>query len=137
MQGRSAEAARRLVEDAAILQSCGCYAIVLESIPWRVAELITRKLEIPTIGIGAGAACDGQVLVAHDMLGLFDRFTPKFVRKYADLHAEMTRACSEFVADVKARRFPGNEHAYSMDDDEYQALCDALDGSNRSFLAAR
>ena len=86
-QGRTARAARRLLEDALILEDAGCYAVVLEAIPDRVAELISHKISIPTIGIGAGPSCDGQVLVTHDLLGLFDRFTPKFVRKYASLHA--------------------------------------------------
>jgi 3-methyl-2-oxobutanoate hydroxymethyltransferase len=128
-QGKSEEEARRLVEDAHILESAGCYAIVLESIPDRVAELITRRLRIPTIGIGAGAACDGQVLVTNDLLGLFDRFTPKFVRKYADFQADMERVFSEYAADVRARRFPAPEHTYSIEDQEYQALLEALDAT--------
>ncbi len=126
-QGRSAEAAKRLIDDAHRLQEAGCYALVLEAIPDRVAELISHRLSIPTIGIGAGASCDGQVLVTHDLLGLFDRFTPKFVKKYAALHAEMSRAFAEYLADVQTHRFPGPEHAHSIEDEEFRALLEALE----------
>jgi 3-methyl-2-oxobutanoate hydroxymethyltransferase len=126
-QGKSAAAARRLVEDAHRLQDAGCYAVVLEAIPDRVAELISHRLAIPTIGIGAGAGCDGQVLVTHDLLGLFDRFTPKFVRKYADVHAEMARAFSAYIGDVAAHRFPTAEHSHTMDDDEFRLLLEELE----------
>ena len=95
-QGRTASAAKRLLEDALLLEEAGCFSLVLESVPARLAELVSRRLAIPTIGIGAGVGCDGQVLVTHDLLGLFDRFTPKFVKKYANFHAEMQRAFSEF-----------------------------------------
>ena len=106
VQGKSTEAAKILIEDALILEDAGCYAIVLESIPAEVAQLISKRLSIPVIGIGAGIGCDGQVLVTHDLLGLFDRFTPSFVKKYADLFSEMERAFQEYIADVKERRFP-------------------------------
>jgi 3-methyl-2-oxobutanoate hydroxymethyltransferase len=115
VQGKSAAAAKALIEDALILEDAGCYAIVLEAIPAEVSEFITRRLAIPIIGIGAGAGCDGQVLVTHDLLGLFDRFTPSFVKKYANLFAEMEHAFQEYIADVKERRFPAAEHANSMD----------------------
>ncbi|MFH1574825.1 MAG: 3-methyl-2-oxobutanoate hydroxymethyltransferase, partial [Acidobacteriota bacterium] len=128
VQGRTAEAAARIVEDAHLLQEAGCFAVVLESIPSRLAELVTSRLRIPTIGIGAGAACDGQVLVIHDLLGLFDRFTPKFVRKYADLHAEMVRACASYRADVEARRFPAPEHTFQIADQEWDELMKRIDG---------
>ncbi len=128
-QAKSAGAAQRLVEDALRLEDAGCYALVLESIPDRVAALISRRLAIPTIGIGAGAGCDGQVLVTHDMLGLFDRFTPRFVKRYADLHAEMQRALAGYVAEVGARQFPAPEHTTAIADAEYQALLDALDSA--------
>jgi 3-methyl-2-oxobutanoate hydroxymethyltransferase len=126
-QGKSADAAVRLVEDAHLLQDAGCYALVLEAIPDRVAELISRRLAIPTIGIGAGAGCDGQVLVTHDLLGLFDRFTPKFVKRYANLHVEMQRAFSEYMADVTAHQFPAAEHTQKIGDEEFQALLAALE----------
>jgi 3-methyl-2-oxobutanoate hydroxymethyltransferase len=126
-QGKSAEAARQLVIDAHILEDAGCYALVLEAIPDRVAELISQRLRIPTIGIGAGAGTDGQVLVTHDLLGLFDRFTPKFVKQYAALHAEMARAFGEYLEDVKSQQFPAPEHAHAMDDEAFRALLEALE----------
>ena len=123
IQAKSTEAARALIEDAVLLEDAGCYALVLESVPAEVAHLISKRLSIPVIGIGAGAGCDGQILVTHDLLGLFDRFTPSFVKKYANLFSEMERAFREYIADVKGRRFPAAEHAYSMDP---QALRDLV-----------
>jgi len=122
VQGTSAAAARRLVEDAHILENAGCYAIILEAIPDRLAEVITQRLRIPVIGIGAGAGCDGQVLVTHDLLGLFDRFQPRFVRQYANLRSEMDRAFGEYIADVEAGRFPATEHSVEMEDAEWSEL---------------
>ncbi len=127
-QGRNAQAARRLIEDALILEDAGAFGIVLEAVPDRVAELISHKLSIPTIGIGAGPSTDGQVLVSHDLLGLFDRFTPKFVKKYANLHAEIMRAFEEYRHDVTTHHFPGEEHAYSITDEEWRALLGSLEG---------
>ena len=121
-QGKTASAAKRLFEDALLLEEAGCFGIVLESVPARLAELISKKLSVPTIGIGAGVGCDGQVLVTHDLLGLFDRFTPKFVRKYADFHSEMQRAFGEYIEDVHMKRFPADEHSVEMDDKEWDAL---------------
>ena len=121
-QGKTASAAQRLLEDALLLEEAGCFSLVLESVPSRLAGLISKKLSIPTIGIGAGLGCDGQVLVTHDMLGLFERFTPKFVKKYADLHTDMQRAFTEYIADVQSRSFPTTEHSVEMDDAEWQAF---------------
>lgn len=121
-QGKSASAAKRLVEDALILEEAGCFSIVLESVPARLAELISKKLSIPTIGIGAGNGCDGQVLVTHDLLGLFDRFTPKFVKQYADFHNEMQRVFADYIEDVETKRFPAPEHTVEMKDEEWEAL---------------
>ena len=121
-QGKTAQAAKRLVEDAHLLEEAGCFSIVLESVPARLAALISRQLAIPTIGIGAGAGCDGQVLVTHDLLGLFDRFTPKFVKKYADLHAEMQQAFSEYIHDVTTGSFPSAEHTVEMAEEEWAEL---------------
>jgi 3-methyl-2-oxobutanoate hydroxymethyltransferase len=126
-QGKSAEAAKRLVEDAHLLEEAGCYAVVLEAVPDRVGELISHRLSVPTIGIGAGAGCDGQVLVTHDILGLFDRFTPKFVKKYANLHAEMNRAIADYVAEVTTHQFPAPEHSHQIDDGEFRALLEELE----------
>ena len=126
-QGKTAIAARRLLEDALVLEEAGCFSLVLESVPARLAELITKKISIPTIGIGAGVGCDGQVLVTHDLLGLFDRFTPKFVKKYADFHGEMQRAFTDYIEDVETRRFPAQEHTVEMDDKEWDALLNDID----------
>jgi 3-methyl-2-oxobutanoate hydroxymethyltransferase len=119
-QGRTAGAAHRLLEDALLLQEAGCFSLVLESIPARLAELVSKRLHIPTIGIGAGPGCDGQVLVTHDLLGLFDRFTPKFVKQYADLHHAMEQAFAAYISDVEARDFPTHEHSVEMADEEWE-----------------
>jgi 3-methyl-2-oxobutanoate hydroxymethyltransferase len=121
-QGRSALAGKRLLEDALLLQEAGCFGIVLESVPARLADLISKRLQIPTIGIGAGAACDGQVLVTHDLLGLFDRFTPKFVKKYTDLRRETLQAFSTYIDEVNRGIFPAEEHTVEMPDDEWVTL---------------
>jgi 3-methyl-2-oxobutanoate hydroxymethyltransferase len=121
-QGRSVTTAQRIFEDALLLQEAGCFSIVLESIPGKLARLISQRLEIPTIGIGAGVGCDGQVLVTHDLLGLFERFTPRFVKKYADLNAEMKLAFTEYIDDVQTRRFPSEEHTVEMDESEWITL---------------
>ena len=126
-QGKSVEAAKRMLEDALALQDAGCFGIVLESVPARLAELISRRLEIPTIGIGAGVGCDGQVLVTHDLIGLFDRFVPRFVKQYAHIHAEMSQALSAYREDVSARRFPAEEHTFTMEDEEWALLLESVD----------
>ena len=125
-QGKTASAAKRLYEDALLLQDAGCFSLVLESVPDRLAELVSQKLEIPTIGIGAGNGCDGQVLVTHDLLGLFDRFTPKFVRKYADFYTEMERAFDAYRIDVETGNFPASEHTVGMPEEEWQELLEEL-----------
>jgi 3-methyl-2-oxobutanoate hydroxymethyltransferase len=118
-QGKTASAAKILLEDAHILEEAGAFSLVIESVPARLAEYISKQISIPTIGIGAGAGCDGQVLVTHDMLGLFDRFTPKFVKKYANFHAEMNQAFTQYIDDVETKRFPAVEHMVEMTDDEW------------------
>jgi 3-methyl-2-oxobutanoate hydroxymethyltransferase len=128
-QGRTALAARRLIEDALILEDAGCFAVVLEAVPDRVAELISHKLKVPTIGIGAGPGCDGQVLVTHDLLGLFDRFTPRFVKRYANVYDEMSRAFEAYRKDVTTHHFPAEEHSYTIPDEEWRALLDTLETS--------
>ncbi len=126
-QGRTATAAKCLLEDALLLEEAGCFSLVLESVPAKLAELVSQRLSIPTIGIGAGAGCDGQVLVVHDLLGLFDRFTPKFVKKYANLNMEMRRAFTEYISDVTARRFPAEEHTVEMPDDEWECFIRSIE----------
>jgi len=125
-QGRDAAAAKRLLGDALILQDAGSFSLVLESVPARLAKMISGRLEIPTIGIGAGAGCDGQVLVTHDVLGLFDRFTPKFVKKYADLHAEMSRAFDQYRLEIENHIFPSEQHSVEMPDAEWQEFLDRI-----------
>lgn len=125
-QGKTASAAKKLIDDALAQEQAGAFSIVLESVPVRLAELISQKLTIPTIGIGAGIGCDGQVLVTHDLLGQFDRFTPKFVKKYANLHDEMNKAMTSFRDDVVEKNFPEEEHTVFMKDEQWQALLDEL-----------
>jgi 3-methyl-2-oxobutanoate hydroxymethyltransferase len=117
-QGRTAITAQHLLDQAHALERAGCFAIVLEAIPAPVAGAITRALTIPTIGIGAGAQCDGQVLVWHDMLGLTTGHVPKFVKQYADLGRDAMNALQAYVADVRAGRFPEAQHTYGMPDDQ-------------------
>ena len=127
-QARTSSAAKRLIDDAFALEEAGIFSLVLESVPARLAEWVSQKLTIPTIGIGAGLGCDGQVLVTHDLLGLFDRFTPKFVKQYASLHSIMGQAFVNFKDDVENRRFPTEDHSVSMKDEQWQALFKELDG---------
>ena len=117
-QGRTAAKAVRLYEDALALEAAGCFAIVLEAVPAPVAARITKALTVPTIGIGAGLECDGQVLVWHDLLGLYEGRSPRFVKQYADLAGEIVRAVSAYVEDVRERRFPEEQHTYAMPDEE-------------------
>jgi 3-methyl-2-oxobutanoate hydroxymethyltransferase len=125
-QGKTAAAAHKLIEDAQALQEAGCFSLVLETIPARLARLLSERLEIPTIGIGAGVGCDGQVLVTHDLLGLFDRFTPRFVKKYTDLHAEMGQAFVAYKADVESSTFPAEEHSIEMPEEEWEKFLEEL-----------
>lgn len=125
-QGKTASAAKQLLEDAIILQEAGCFSMVIETIPTRLAKFISEKLEVPTIGIGAGGGCDGQVLVTHDLLGLFDRFTPRFVKKYASLHEEMSRAFNEYKTDVEGTTFPAKEHSIEMPDEDWEAFLESV-----------
>jgi 3-methyl-2-oxobutanoate hydroxymethyltransferase len=121
-QGRTADAAVELYDAALALQEAGCFAIVLEAVPARVAARITEALEIPTIGIGAGAACDGQVLVWHDLLGLYDGPAPRFVKRYAAIAQEIGDALGCYIADVRAGAFPEEQHTYSIPDAELDAF---------------
>ncbi|MEK6222395.1 MAG: 3-methyl-2-oxobutanoate hydroxymethyltransferase, partial [Chloroflexota bacterium] len=107
-QGKTSAAAKKMVKDAHALEDAGAFSIVLESVPVRLAELISSRLTIPTIGIGAGVGCDGQVLVTHDLIGQFDRFTPKFVKKYAEMHSLMHEAMTAFREDVEEKSFPAD-----------------------------
>ena len=112
VQGKDPDSAEALIEEAKLLEEIGCFSIVLEGMPHGLAERITEGLTIPTIGIGAGSECDGQVLVVNDLLGVMEDFTPKFVKRYAELGKEMTRAISDYVDEVKQGKFPDREHSY-------------------------
>ncbi|HBG60921.1 MAG: 3-methyl-2-oxobutanoate hydroxymethyltransferase [Omnitrophica WOR_2 bacterium GWF2_38_59] len=125
VQGKDAESAKKIIDNAKALEAKGCFCVVLECVPFALAEIITKELSIPTIGIGAGVYCDGQVLVTNDLLGLFDRYVPKFVKKYADLSEATLKAITQFRDEVKARKFPDVEHSYSMSIDEINRIKEA------------
>jgi 3-methyl-2-oxobutanoate hydroxymethyltransferase len=118
-QGRTAAKARQLYADALALQAAGCFALVLEAVPDRIAARITEALRIPTIGIGAGAACSGQVLVWHDLLGINEGELPRFVKRFASVAVETRRGLQAFAAEVRAGSYPADEHAYHITDAEY------------------
>jgi len=122
VQGREEAAARTLIEDAHALEEAGCSSIVLEGVPDEVARMVTDAVSVPTIGIGAGPHCDGQVLVFHDLLGIEDRITPKFVRRYANVKGVAVEALSRYADDVRGRRFPGHEESYHLTDAQAEAL---------------
>lgn len=111
-----------MVDDALAIADAGCFSIVLEAIPAPIAEVITEKCPVPTIGIGAGPSCDGQVLVFHDLVGLFDRFVPKFVKQYTNISKEIERAILEFKDEVKTGKFPGKEHSFSINEEELKKI---------------
>ncbi len=114
VQGKNLDAAKKMIDDAVALDEAGAYAIVLEAIPAGLAEIISEKVSVPTIGIGAGAGCDGQVLVYHDMLGMYKKFTPKFVKVYADIYTDSVKALSKYSSEVKDGSFPGPEHSFKI-----------------------
>jgi 3-methyl-2-oxobutanoate hydroxymethyltransferase len=122
LQGRTAESARRLMEDAQALEKAGVFSIVLEMVASEVAEMITKKVSIPTIGIGSGPGCDGQVLVLHDLLGIYEDIKPKFVRRYAELAGPILDAVSNYTQDVKAGKFPGEQNTFHMNPEELEKL---------------
>jgi 3-methyl-2-oxobutanoate hydroxymethyltransferase len=131
VQGRTAGQARDLLADAVALEEAGCFAIVVESVPERLATFITERLSIPTIGIGAGRGVSGQVLVAHDLLGMYDRFTPRFAKRYAELGETMRLAFESYRADVESRAFPSREHTYAMPEAEWEAFTGGMSGHPR------
>lgn len=122
VQGRDELAAKKLIEDALAVEDAGAFAVVLEGVPSKLASLITKKLTIPTIGIGAGASCDGQVLVYQDMLGMFSDFTPKFVKKYENIGEKMKNAFSNYIDEVKTEVFPSEEHSFKINEDIIEKL---------------
>ena len=122
VQGKDEQSAKRIWEDAKLLEEAGVFAITLECIPDKLAQLITKSLRIPTIGIGAGKSCDGQVLVINDMLGMFSDFVPRFVKQYAKLNTEITAAVQDYIAEVREGDFPAGEHTFDMDADILEKL---------------
>jgi 3-methyl-2-oxobutanoate hydroxymethyltransferase len=126
-QGKTAAAAAKLAEEAAALQAVGCFAIVFEAVPAAVTEIVVEKLEVPTIGIGAGPATSGQVLVLHDLLGIYEGRAPKFVKRYAELRRAMVDGLSAYAAEVRSGAFPGPEHVYSVEPSELAQLRAYLD----------
>jgi len=122
VQGKTAEAAKALIEDAQALAEAGCFSIVLEAIPSNIAARITESVPVPTIGIGAGPDCDGQVLVFHDLVGLFDRFVPKFVKRYANVSEMIKKAVTQYREEVESGAFPGAEHSFAMAEEERTRL---------------
>jgi 3-methyl-2-oxobutanoate hydroxymethyltransferase len=125
-QGRTAEAARELMLDAIAIEEAGAFSILLEAIPPEVGEAITERLSIPTLGIGAGIHCDGQLLISGDMLGLVEAFTPRFVKKYANLSDVIIKAISKYVSDIKELQFPEEKHTYRMKEGEAEKLGEFL-----------
>lgn len=122
VQGKSEEAAKKLVEDALAIEEAGAVAMVLECVPEKLAELITKKVKIPTIGIGAGAGCDGQVLVYQDMLAMFSDFKPKFVKHFGQIGEQMKAAFAQYSEEVKSGAFPAQEHTFKIDDEVIEKL---------------
>lgn len=122
VQGKDAQAAQRLIEQAQALEKLGCFSIVLECVPDKISQIITQRLKIPTIGIGAGVHCDGQVLVTHDLLGLFERFSPKFVKKYINLSPLIVQAVEDYKNEVIGGKFPGPEHSFLIKEEELRKL---------------
>ena len=122
VQAKTEEAAKKLIADAEAVEAAGAFAVVLECVPAKLAELVTKEISIPTIGIGAGNVCDGQVLVYQDMLGMSGAFTPKFVKRFENIGEVMKRAFSAYDAEVKAGTFPDEEHAYTISDDVLEKL---------------
>jgi 3-methyl-2-oxobutanoate hydroxymethyltransferase len=122
VQGRTADAARQIMDDALSLEDAGCFSIVLEGLPHKLAAHITERVGIPTIGIGAGAGTGGQVLVIHDVLGLYDKLTPKFAKRFADLRQATADAVAEYKREVEGRRFPDRAHSYAIPEEEWEAF---------------
>lgn len=122
VQGKDAEAAKKIIDSAVQLEEAGCFAVVLECIPDKLAKLVTEKLTVPTIGIGAGADCDGQVLVINDMIGLFERFLPKFVKQYVKLAPQILTAVKQYKEEVESGKFPAQEHTFGMKAEELKKV---------------
>jgi 3-methyl-2-oxobutanoate hydroxymethyltransferase len=122
VRGKEVDEAKKIIQDASNLEKAGVFSVVLECIPMEVAKIITEKLKVPTVGIGAGPYCDGQILVFHDLVGYSDGYLPKFVKKYADIHQLISRAVKEYIDDVREGRFPDSEHSYHFQSEKIEEL---------------
>jgi len=122
VQGKDAQAAQRIIDDALFLQDAGAFSVLLEAVPGPIAKRVTERLTVPTIGIGAGVHCDGQVLVVHDMLGLFDRFTPKFAKRFVNLSEVILNAFETYREEVLKEKFPTDQHSFHIDEKELEKL---------------
>jgi 3-methyl-2-oxobutanoate hydroxymethyltransferase len=122
VQGKDAQAAQKIIDDALSLEDAGAFSVVLEAVPAPIAKMVTDRLTIPTIGIGAGVHCDGQVLVVHDMLGLFDRFTPKFAKRYVNLSEQIFKAFEAYIEEVVKGTFPTDQHSFHIDEKELSKI---------------
>ena len=127
IQGRTADAAMKILEDAFAIQDAGCFMLEFEAVPAKIAKLISEQLEIPTIGIGAGSGCDGQILLSYDLLGVFTDFKPKFTKRYANLTEVAVQGLKAYVDEVKTGRFPDDDHSYGVDDREFERFMDLLE----------
>ena len=136
-QGKDVESALQLIRDAEAIEEAGAFAILIEAVPAEVAELIKERVSIPVLSIGAGGACDGQLLIVHDILGLFEAFTPRFVRRYANLSEIMSEAFTSYRDEVRSGDFPGHEHQYPISEEELEALRSSLEWSEKTTGTVR
>ncbi len=136
-QGRDLESALQLIRDAEAIEEAGAFALLMEAVPAEIAELITERVSVPVLSIGAGGACDGQLLIVHDVLGLFEAFTPKFVRRYANLSETMSEAFTSYREEVRSGAFPGPEHQYLIPEEELDALRSSLEWTDKKAPQAR
>jgi 3-methyl-2-oxobutanoate hydroxymethyltransferase len=120
IQGKTADSAMKILEDALAIQDAGCFMLEFEAVPAKIAQVISQQLEIPTIGIGAGVGCDGQILLCHDLLGVFTDFKPKFTKRYANLTEVALKGIGQYIKEVKEGKFPDDDHSYGVDDKEYE-----------------
>ncbi len=120
IQGKTADGAMKILEDAFAIQDAGCFMLEFEAVPAKIAAVISKQLEIPTIGIGAGAGCDGQILLCHDLLGVFTDFKPKFTKRYANLTEVALKGIAQYISEVKSGAFPDDDHSYGVDEKEYE-----------------
>ena len=127
IQGKTADTAMKILEDAFAIQDAGCFMLEFEAVPAKIAAVISKQLEIPTIGIGAGVGCDGQILLCHDLLGVFTDFKPKFTKRFANLTEVAVKGITQYISEVKAGRFPDDDHSYGVDEKEYEKFASMVE----------